>query len=86
MYNEAQKAHATLFLSVPAATLCGFVAVAQEMATRDREVRCLPHEFHAMQATVCARSATQLPCTQSHLAHACFLSFTAPTALHCPTP
>ena len=25
------------------------------MATRDLEVRCLPHEFHAMQATFCAR-------------------------------
>ena len=47
-YNEAQKACATLFLSVPIATLCGFVAVAQEMATRDREVRCLPHKFHAI--------------------------------------
>ena len=37
------------------ATLCEFVTVAQKMATRDREVRCLPHEFHAMQAIVCAR-------------------------------
>ena len=35
-YNEAQKACATLFLSVPMATLCEFVAVAQKMATRDR--------------------------------------------------
>ena len=35
-YNEAQKACATLFLSVPMATLCDFVAVAQKMATRDR--------------------------------------------------
>ena len=32
-----------------------FVAVAQKKATRGREVRCLPHEFHAMQAPVCAR-------------------------------
>ena len=32
-YNEAQKACATLFLSVPMATLCEFVAVAQKMAT-----------------------------------------------------
>ena len=30
-YNDAQKACATLFLSVPIATLCKFVAVAQEM-------------------------------------------------------
>ena len=52
-YNDAQKACATLFLSVPIATLCKFVAVAQQMGTRDREVRCLPHEFHAMQATIC---------------------------------
>ena len=51
-YNEAQKACPTLFLSVPMATLCEFVAVAQKMATRNREVRCLPHEFHA---AVCAR-------------------------------
>ena len=35
-YNEAQKACATLFLSVPMATLCKLVAVAQKMATRDR--------------------------------------------------
>ena len=35
-YNEAQKACATLFLSVPMATLCEFVAVAQKMATLDR--------------------------------------------------
>ena len=34
-YNEAQKACATLFLSVPMATPCEFVAVAQKMATRD---------------------------------------------------
>ena len=58
-YNEAQKARAKLFLSVPMATLCDFVAVAQKMATCDRKVRCLPHEFHAMQATVCARWAAQ---------------------------
>ena len=35
-YNETQKARATLFSSVPMATLCEFVAVAQKMATRDR--------------------------------------------------
>ena len=35
-YNEAQKACATLFLSVPMATLCEFEAVAQKIATRDR--------------------------------------------------
>ena len=32
-YNEAQKACATLFLSVPMATLCKFVAMAQQMGT-----------------------------------------------------
>ena len=85
-YNDAQKACATLFLSVPIATLCNFVAVAQQMGTRDRAVRCLPHEFHAMQSTVCARWAAQLPRTQSHLAHMYFLSFTAPTAVHCAAP
>ena len=58
-YNEAQKARATLFLSIPMATLCEFVAVAQKIATRNRKVRCLPHEFHAMQATVCAQWAAQ---------------------------
>ena len=52
-YNEAQKACATLFFSVPTAPLCEFVAVAQEMATHDREVRCLPHEL--VQTTVCTR-------------------------------
>ena len=67
-------------LSVPMAILCEFVAVAQEMATHDHEVRCLPHEFHAMQATVRARWAAQLSRTQSDLAHAYFLSLTAPTA------
>ena len=41
-------------------TLCEFVAVAQKMATRNRKVRCLPHEFHAMQATACARWAAQV--------------------------
>ena len=35
-YDDAQKACATLFLSVPIATLCKFVAVAQQMGTRDR--------------------------------------------------
>ena len=30
------------------AGLCEFAAVAQEMATRNREVHCLPHEFHAI--------------------------------------
>ena len=85
-YNDAQKACATLVLSLPIATLCNFVAVAQQMGTRDREVRCLPHEFHAMQATVSARWAAQQPRTQSHLAHAYFLSSTAPTAVHCAAP
>ena len=33
--NEAQKACAALFLSIPMATLCEFVVVAQKMATRD---------------------------------------------------
>ena len=47
-YNEARKAHATLFLSMPMATLCEFVAAAQEMATRGHEVHCLPHECHAI--------------------------------------
>ena len=51
-YDEAQKACATLFLSVPMATLCELVAVAQEMATQDREVCCLPHEFHAILLTM----------------------------------
>ena len=60
-YNDAQKACATLFLSVPIATRCKSVAVAQQMGTRDREVRCLPHGFHAMQATVCARWAAHCP-------------------------
>ena len=59
-YNEAQRACTTLFLSVPMATLCNFVVVAQKMATLDREVRCLPHQFHAMQTTACARWAAQL--------------------------
>ena len=35
-YKEAQKACATLFLSVPMATPCEFVAVAQKMATCER--------------------------------------------------
>ena len=35
-YNEAQKACATLFLSVPMAALCEFVAVAQKMTTCDQ--------------------------------------------------
>ena len=35
-HNEAQKACATLFLSVPMAALCEVVAVAQKMATRDQ--------------------------------------------------
>ena len=58
-YNEAQKACATLVLCVPMATLCKFVAVTQKMATRDHNVRCMLHEFHAMQATVCTRWAAQ---------------------------
>ena len=74
------------FVSVPMATLCDFVTVAQGMATQDREVCCLPHEFHAMESTVRARWAAQLPRTRSHLAHANWLSFTVPTALHCPAP
>ena len=35
-YNEAQKACATLFSSVPMATLCKFVAVAQKTVTCER--------------------------------------------------
>ena len=58
------------------------------MARQDCEVRCLPHEFLLMQPVV---RATQLPRTRSllHVAalqRAYFLSFTAPTNLHCPAP
>ena len=46
--NEAQRACATLFLSVAMAMLSEFVIVAQEMATCNRKVRFLPHQFHAI--------------------------------------
>ena len=56
------------------------------MAQQDREVRCLPHEFLLMQPAVRARWAAQLPRTRALLQHTYFLSFTAPTNLHCPAP
>ena len=53
-YNDAQKAYATLLLSMPIAMLCEFVTVVWEMAVRDHEVSRLPHEVHVIQSTVCA--------------------------------
>ena len=52
---KRQEAHHDVqkVLSVPMAVLCEVATVAWEMAERDCEVRCLPHEFHAMQSTVC---------------------------------
>ena len=46
-YNEAQKACTTSFLSVPMATLCEFVAVAQKMATRDTVPVPVPRPMEA---------------------------------------
>ena len=85
-YNVAQKACSTLFLNTPMATLCEFIRQAAIMARQDREVRYLPHEFLLMQPVVRARWAAQLPRTRALLQHAYFLSFTAPTNLHCPVP
>ena len=51
-YNEAQKACATLFLSVPMATLCEFVAVAQKMATRDTVPVPVPLPMEPVQASL----------------------------------
>ena len=86
-YNRAQKAASTLMHTMPMATLRDFVATATEMSTKDRLVRCLPHELLGMQSLVEARWSAQLPRTWcSLLAHAYFLSFTAPSPLHCPAP
>ena len=63
-----------------------FIRQAAAMARQDREVRYLPHEFLLMQPVVCARWAAQMPRKQAPLQHAHFLSFTAPTNLHCPAP
>ena len=70
-YNEAQKACATLFLSVPMATLCEFVPVAQKMATRDREVCCLQYEFYAMHAGNCLRMRGSTAATRTEPLGSC---------------
>ena len=82
-YTVAQKACSTLFLNTPMATLCEFIRQAAVMARQDREVRCLPHEFLLMQPVVRVRWAAQLLGTWALWY---FLSFTAPTNLHCRAP
>ena len=65
--TDAQKKK--LSLSVPMATLHGFVTVAQGLAPRDDEVCCLLHEF---KSSVCAQMAAQVPRTSEPSHHLCF--------------
>ena len=44
-YKNIHKTCTALVLSEPMSGLCEFVSMAQEMATGDCKVRCLPHEF-----------------------------------------
>ena len=64
------------------AALHRFVTVAKEMAPRDREVRCWPHEFSVLQSAVDAMGST-VTTPFCALAACVFLSLTAPVSVHC---